>query len=72
MNCENEVNAVHVLLLFLKLYKNFNTRSHSLKKQGIDGVIEIPFTPTIPKIPQDLLDAFNKAFEQTGIARLIK
>lgn len=63
LTCEDEVNAVHVLLFFMKLYKNFAPKSQQVS--GLAGIIEVPFTPTIPKIPEDLIDSFNKAFEAT-------
>ena len=65
LTCEDEVKAVHVLVFFMKLYQNFVPKLYNVGKQGIEGIIEVPFTPALPSIPEDLLTAFQQVLEHT-------
>jgi len=67
LTCKDEIKAVHVLLFFMKLYTNFSPSPSYLSAQGISGLIQIPFTPTLDTIPEDLLNAFNNAFDNTNV-----
>ena len=71
LTCADEVKAVHVLVFFLKLYQNFFPKPNYLKEQGVSGLIEIPFTPTLESIPSDLISAFLKVLDNTRISVLL-